>query len=94
MHKTISFTGEIFKENGMFVAYCPELDLSSCGKDLPESKKNLLEATRLFMEEALKMGTLKEILEEAGYNTSEKELKSPLIETDQMKLEVEVGARA
>lgn len=94
MYKTISFTGEIFKENGMFVAYCPELDLSSCGRDLMEAKKNLLEATRLFMEEALKMGTLKDILEEAGYDTGAKELKSPLIETDQLKLEVEVGSKS
>jgi predicted RNase H-like HicB family nuclease len=94
MHKTISFTGEIFKENGMFVAYCPELDLSSCGKDVSEAKKNLLDATRLFMEESLKMGTLKEILDEAGYDTDAKELKSPLVETEMLKLEVEVGAKS
>jgi len=91
MYKTISFTGEIFKDNGMFVAYCPELDLSSCGKDLAEARKNLLEATRLFMEEALKMGTLKDILDESGYDTSKPELKSPLVETDKMELKMEVG---
>jgi predicted RNase H-like HicB family nuclease len=92
MYKTISFTGEIFKENGMLVAYCPELDLSSCGRDLAEAKKNLLEATRLFMEESLKMGTLKDILEEAGYDTQKSELKSPLIETDKLELKMEVGS--
>jgi predicted RNase H-like HicB family nuclease len=91
MQKTITFTGEIFKENGMLVAYCPELDLSSCGRDLAEAKKNLLEATRLFMEESLKMGTLKDILEEAGYDTKKSELKSPLIETDKLELKMEVG---
>jgi len=92
MYKTISFTGEIFKENGMFVAYCPELDISSCGRDLVEAKKNLLEASRLFMEESLKMGTLKDILEEAGYDASKSELKSPLVETDKLELKVDVGA--
>lgn len=91
MHKTISFTGEIFKENGMFVVYCPELDLSSCGLDLAEAKKNLLEATRLFMEESLKLGTLKDILEEAGYDTRQAELKSPLVETDKLQLKLDVG---
>lgn len=91
MYKNISFTGEMFKENGMFVAYCPELDLSSCGKNLTEAKNNLLEATRLFMEESLKMGTLKDILDEAGYDTSQSELKSPLVETDKFELKMEVG---
>jgi hypothetical protein len=81
----------MFKENGMFVAYCPELDLSSCGKNLTEAKNNLLEATRLFMEESLKMGTLKDILDEAGYDTSQSELKSPLVETDKFELKMEVG---
>lgn len=91
MHKTISFTGEIFMENGMYVAHCPELDLSSCGPSLSEAKKNLLEATRLFMEEALKMGTLRDILEEAGYDTHQAELKSPLVETDKLQLNMDVG---
>ncbi|OGB90187.1 hypothetical protein A2625_04310 [candidate division WOR-1 bacterium RIFCSPHIGHO2_01_FULL_53_15] len=91
MYKNISFTGEIFEEKGMFVGHCPELDLSSCGKSLREAKKNLLEATRLFMEESLKMGTLKDILEESGYDTSRADLKSPLVETDKLELKVDVG---
>ena len=91
MYKNISFTGEIFEEEGIFVAHCPELDLSSCGKNLAEAKKNLLEATRLFMEEALKMGTLKDVLEESGYDKSRSDLKSPLIETDKLELKVDVG---
>ena len=91
MFKNISFTGEIFKEDEMYVAYCPELDLSSCGRGLAEAKKNLLEATRLFMEESLKMGTLKDILEEAGYDTRQTDLKSPLIETDKLQLKMDVG---
>ena len=61
----IAFTGLVFEENGMYVGYCPELDVSSCGKCVEEAKENLLEAVRLFSEETEKMGTLEEILEEA-----------------------------
>jgi hypothetical protein len=41
--------------------------LSSCGGTEAKAKKNLLEATRLFLEEADRMGTLDQILEEAGF---------------------------
>lgn len=89
--RNIDFTGEIFKEEGAYVSYCPELDLSSCGKSIDEAKDNLLKATKLFIEEAQKMGTLKSILEESGYDTSQKNLKSPMVEIDKLKLDVEVG---
>ena len=89
--RNIDFTGEIFKEDGMFVAYCPELDVSSCGITIDEAKKNLLQATKLFIEESQKMGNLKAILEESGYDTSKNNLQSPMIEIDKLKLNVEVG---
>jgi hypothetical protein len=43
-----------------------ELDVSSCGGSKLKALKNLKEAVRLFLEEAEKMGTLEQILEEAG----------------------------
>jgi predicted RNase H-like HicB family nuclease len=58
---------EIWQEGTMYVAYVPQLDLSSCGHTCEEAKKNIREATEAFVEEAQKMGTLKEILEEAGF---------------------------
>jgi predicted RNase H-like HicB family nuclease len=58
----------IFKEGETFVSYCPELDVSSCGGDTDEARKNLRTAVRLFLEEAERMGTLADILSEAGYN--------------------------
>ena len=63
----IQFTSQIFKEGRVYVAYAPELDISSCGGTREKAQKNLLEATRLFLEESEKMGTLEQILEEAGY---------------------------
>jgi len=63
----IHFTTQIFKEGRIFVAHTPELDVSSCGGTKDRAARNLKEAVRLFLEEAAKMGTLDQILEEAGY---------------------------
>ena len=61
----------IFKENKTFIAYCPELDVSSCGENIEQAKENLKTTVRLFLEEAEKMGTLEEILIESGYKKDE-----------------------
>jgi len=63
----IQFDTVIFKEGKSFVAYCPELDVSSYGASLEEARRMIKEAVSLFLEEAEKMGTLEEILREAGY---------------------------
>lgn len=57
----------IFKEDETFVAYCPELDVSSCGNTVDHAKAMLKNAVRLFLEESEKMGTLEDILEESKY---------------------------
>lgn len=63
----IDFDSIIFKEGNDFIAYCPELDISSCGDTVDQSKEMLKIAVRLFVEEAEKMGTLDDILDEAKY---------------------------
>lgn len=57
----------IFKEDETYVAYCPELDISSCGNTTEHAKNMLKTAVKLFLEEAEKMGTLEDILEESRY---------------------------
>ena len=52
----IEFTSQWFKEGKMYVAYTPELDLSSCATTQTKAQKNLIEAVRLFLEEAEKEG--------------------------------------
>lgn len=47
----------IFKEDETYVAYCPELDVSSCGNSVEHAREMLKTAVRLFLEEAEKMGT-------------------------------------
>ncbi len=64
---TIEFDAIIFQEGKTLVAHCPELDVSSCGHDVDEARRNLKTAVRLFVEEAGKLGTLEDILSEAGY---------------------------
>lgn len=62
----IEFDAIISQEGKSFVAHCPELDVSSCGHNVDEARGGLKTAVRLFVEEAEKLGTLDDILEEAG----------------------------
>jgi predicted RNase H-like HicB family nuclease len=62
--KDIRFTTRVFKEGFSFVAYAPELDLSSCGDSEEKAAQNLKEVVRLFLEECEKIGTLKRVLGE------------------------------
>ena len=79
----IQFTTQIFKEGRAFVAYTRELDLSSCGGTQQKALRNLKEAVRLFFEEAEKMGTLDQILEEAGYLKRKSKVQGPKLITTQ-----------
>ncbi len=67
------------KERRRFVAFTPSLDLSTSGKSLAEAKKHFEEASFLFFEEAIKKGTLSDVLEELGWQKIKKEWKPPLV---------------
>ena len=73
----IQFTSQIFREARMYVAYSPELDVSSCAATAAKAQKNLVEAVRLFPEEAEKKGTLDQILKEAGFVRRKQTLVGP-----------------
>ena len=45
-------TAAIHREEDMFVALCPELDVVSQGTTIEEAKANLREAVELFLEAA------------------------------------------
>lgn len=49
------------------MAHVPELDVSSCGDTADRARRNVQDAVRGFLETAREMGTLTEILEEAGH---------------------------
>ncbi len=63
----VSFSLQVWKENGVYVSYAPELDVSSCGDSVREARGRLREAVALFLEEAAHRGTLREILSESGF---------------------------
>ena len=63
----IRLTEEIWKEGNMYVSYCPELDIASCGEDVQVAKKNLIEAILINIEETKKMKTFEQFLEECGF---------------------------
>jgi len=46
------FTAMIYRENGGYVALCPELDVASQGVSVEEASSNLREAIELFIETA------------------------------------------
>ena len=67
----LKLTEELWKEGNMYVSYCPELDVASCGETVNQAKKNLREAILINLEEAQKLGTLNDLLQEAGFDESQ-----------------------
>lgn len=65
--KELKVTIEFWKEGGVYVARCPELDMLSQGYSLEEAKSNLFEVIEIQFEEMERTGTLKEFLEEVGF---------------------------
>jgi predicted RNase H-like HicB family nuclease len=65
--RDIAYTVHTFKEGRTYIAYVPELDLSSCGATVDDARRNIREAVQGFLETSEEMNTLDEILEEAGY---------------------------
>ena len=63
----INFTVQVWKENDKYIAYVPELDVSSFGNSVAHAKARLCEAVTLFLEGASRLGTIEEILLEAGF---------------------------
>ena len=63
----LSIRVEIFKEDDLYVALSPELNVSSFGETIAEAKESIKEAIELFLEECREMGTLIEVLEESGF---------------------------
>lgn len=67
----IRLTEEIWKEGNMYVSYCPELDIPSCGESIEQAKKNLKEVIIINLEEAQKIGTFDSLLQESGFDEIE-----------------------
>lgn len=64
---------EIWKEGNMYVSYCPEIDITSCGETIEQAKRNLKEAILINIEETKKMGTFRKFLQDAGFDLTQGE---------------------
>lgn len=78
MRRQIQFTCQLFREGDQIVSLCPELNVSSFGDSPEEAEAALREAVVLFTEECEHMGTLNEVLEEAGYSLEKQKLPTPI----------------
>ena len=58
---------EIFREGDLYVGVCPDLEVSSFGETVTEARQSLREALEAFVQACEQMGTLAEVLEEAGF---------------------------
>jgi len=59
--------GVIKREGKWYIAYCPPLDLTTQGRTEVEAKKNLAEASQLFIISCLERGTFDQALKELGF---------------------------
>ena len=59
-------TEGIWKRGNMYVSYCPELDIASCGEDVQQAKKNLTEAIFINIEETTNLATFERFIEDCG----------------------------
>jgi len=70
----LRLTEEIWKEGNMYVSYCPELDIASCGENIGQAKINLHDAIMINIEETKEMGTLSEFLENCGIEATSEDI--------------------
>jgi predicted RNase H-like HicB family nuclease len=73
----IDYTIQILQEREEFIAHAYPLDVTSSGQTVEEAKLALNEAVHLFLVTAADMGTLDDVLEEAGYQFTQNNWISP-----------------
>ncbi len=88
--RDFSFDTHIFKEGATYVAYVPALDVSSCGR--PMKRLAEISATRCggFLAACADMGTLDEILREAGYEPDGQGWRAPeFVSIDRLTMSIQ-----
>jgi predicted RNase H-like HicB family nuclease len=69
--------GVMKKEDGWFIAHCPPLDITTQGQTEAEAKKNLIEASELFVISCFERGTFEQALRELGWSVVAGAVKTP-----------------
>ncbi len=65
--KDVKLTVNFFEEDGAIVAYCPALDISTCGSNKEEAKKNFQEMVMMFFNDIVENKTYDTVLRELGW---------------------------
>ena len=74
----VEYTVQIWKEGTQYVAHTMPLDVMSAGSTPNAARMALVEAVHLFLMTAADVGTLDDILQEAGYDQQEGNWVSPV----------------
>ena len=61
------FFGVIKREDGWYIAHCPALDITTQGRTEAEAKRNLAEASELFVVSCFERGTFEQAMRELGW---------------------------
>lgn len=69
----------ILKEDNVFIAYTPALDLSTCGDTYEEAKERFSEIVNIFFEEVTKKGTLEDVLLDLGWKKVQSHWNPPVV---------------
>lgn len=60
--ETLDLPVVFFEADGVVIAHCLQKDVSSCGHDLQEARRNIRDALSGYIAACEKMGTLEEVL--------------------------------
>lgn len=76
---TVKIIVDKHSKDAPFIAYTPELDVTSCGPTEEKARRNLQEAITIILEEVKKKGKLNELLEELGFQKEKQQWVPPRI---------------
>jgi len=88
MKQQLILTTKVWKAGRYYIAYTPELEVASQGKNREEAEKRLREAVHLVLETAKKMGTLKQLFQELGFIKQEQKWRSPAVLISSLEVNV------
>ena len=78
----------VFQEDGVYVAYCPSLDISSSGNSFNEAVGNFYECFQLHVECCVESGTLHDDLLAHGWKITKKSILPPTFSVLMKKAEM------
>ena len=74
----IDYTVQVWKEGRQYVAHAMSLDVMSSGETPGAARCALDEAVALFLRTAADMGTLEQVLDDAGYTSGPTGWEAPV----------------